>query len=154
MEYLFVVDVQREFIKDAECKSYYNKCLKAIKDKKDTCCIIALIYRNKPNSNMVRLNRWDKMMEIKPLDFTPEYVITHDGYSPSRYIKFESEDVVHVFGFDTDACVLSTCFDLFNSGVNFDIWTDLCWSSGGKKMHECGLSIMNRQFGNAVTKYK
>jgi hypothetical protein len=151
MEYLFAVDVQKEFVKDEEGIRIYNKCISFIKREGFHYTIIAPVYQNKTNSNIERLLDWHEMKQIMPGEFVPDFTIIHSGYSIDKYVPFTMNDKVHVFGFDTDACVLSTCFDLFNFGVDFDILSDLCWSSGGKKMHEAGLMIMERQFGSAVT---
>ena len=66
-----------------------------------------------------------------------------------EYPRVSHLDQIDIIGFDTDACVLSAAFDVFNLGCNMRILTDLCWSSGGKKMHEAGLLVMKRQFGKA-----
>lgn len=151
MEYILAVDLQPEFVKDREGKKVYDKCLDFLKREGSFYTVIAPVYQNKTNPNMGRLLNWREMREITPIEFSPDFAVIHSGYSIKDYPTFARDDIIHVIGFDTDACVLSACFDLFNLGACFDIWTDMCWSSGGKKLHEAGLTIMRRQFGAAVS---
>lgn len=151
MEYLLAVDIQKEFAKDAQGKKIYKRCLDFIRQSANQYRIVAPVYQNKDNPNMGRLLKWREMRDVEPLEFMPDFAITHSGYAIKEYPTFLYSDMVHVIGFDTDACVLSACFDLFNLGVQFDIYSDMVWSSGGKKMHEAGLLVMKRQFGAALT---
>lgn len=150
MEYLFCVDVQPEFAKDRKGKDTYNRLLKFIQKVSPFYTVIAPVYLNKTNPNMHRLVGWNEMKEISNLEFRYDYLYYHSGYSITEYPKFQPGDKVVIVGFDTDACVLSTCFDLFNLGVNFKILVDGCWSSGGKYAHKAGLTVMQRQFKRAV----
>lgn len=151
MEYILAVDIQKEFVKDRQGEKIYKKCIEFLKAEGAYFTVVAPIYINKKNPNMGRLLDWREMREIEPLEFTPDFTVAHSGYAIEEYPSFCPGDKVHVIGFDTDACVLSACFDLFNKGVDFDIWLDMVWSSGGKKMHEAGLTVMERQFGRAVS---
>lgn len=149
--FLFVIDLQPEFVKDIRGRVIYNADLQFIRDHRvEYDGVFAAVYKNGSNPNMKKLMRWDEMKEIKHLDFEPSFASFHAGYSPDEYPDLTFEDTVDVIGFDTDACVLSTCFDLFNKGVPFRILANGCWSSGGAKMHKAGLSIMRRQFRAAV----
>lgn len=150
MEYLLFVDVQPEFAKDMVGRKLYKRLLQFEQKVFPYYTVIAPIYRNKGNINMSRLVQWNDMQEVSRPQFKAHYVYEHSGYSIREYPKFSSGDIVYVVGFDTDACVLSACFDLFDLDVNFKIIVDGCWSSGGKKMHQAGLEVMKRQFGKAV----
>ena len=152
MEYVLAVDVQREFAKGFEGKAVYNKCIEFLRKASIHYTVIAPIYQNKTNPNMHRLVGWNEMTQIEALDFRPDYFYVHSGYSIKEYPAFNPNDIVYVIGADTDACVLSACFDLFNLGVNFRIIVDGCWSSGGRAMHAAGLKVMERQFRKAVDK--
>ena len=152
MKYLLVVDLQQDFVKDAKGKAVYTKCLDFIsKHTMDYHAIIAPVFVQNldENINFARFVDYDGCLEYTPLDFTPDKVVYHSGYS-GYSSDFKIDDNVDVIGFDTDACVLSTCFDLFNHNVNFNILTDYCYSSGGAEMHKVGLTVMKRQFGKAV----
>lgn len=151
MNYLLAVDVQKEFAKGMAGKAAYNRMLNYIKKAQLTYdAVYAAIYQNTGNKNMIRLVHWDEMHQVDSLEFRPDEFWTHGGYSILKYPWFTQNDMVTVIGFDTDACVLSTCFDLFNNDINFRVIADGCFSSGGKAMHRCGLEIMDRQFKNAV----
>ena len=154
MRYLLVIDLQPEFVKDAKGKKVYQQCLEYIRSNKDKYHgTIAAIYENVPgdNPNMDRLLNWNDCKDVVPLEFVANAAYTHSGYSIKEYPKVTQQDTIDIIGFDTDACVLSAAFDVFNLGCNMRILSDLCWSSGGAKMHKAGLMVMERQFGKAVT---
>ena len=151
MAILLVIDLQREFVKDQVGLEVYKRCVQYI----NTCGhlysqILAPIYRNGELRNMHMLTHWDEMQEIKKLDFKPNKLYLHSGYSAISDMKIPANTQVDVIGFDTDACVLSHCFDLFNHDIPFKVLVDGCWSSGGAEMHEAGLKCMQRQFNRAV----
>lgn len=153
MKYLLVVDVQKEFVKDRQGQKIYDKCLSYIASAHDNGynAVIAAVYKADGEFvNMKRLVKWDDMHRIENLDFIPDQMCMHSGYSISDYPYVTHLDQIDIIGFDTDACVLSACFHVFDMGCNMRILTDLMWSSGGKKMHEAAIAIMERQFGKAV----
>lgn len=150
-KYLLVVDVQKEFVKDKQGMKIYQKCLDYIAMAHDNYnAVIAAVYVNRDNPNMQRLVEWDECKQIDMLEFIPDAQFVHSGYSIKEYPYVQRTDTVDIIGFDTDACVLSACFHVFDLGCDMHILTNLMWSSGGKKMHEAGLAIMHRQFGKAV----
>lgn len=57
--------------------------------------------------------------------------------------------MTYIAGWESDACVLGTCFDLFDKGVPFRIVTD-CIASERQNAHEAALVIMNRNFGKVT----
>lgn len=150
--YLLVVDLQREFVKDRVGEKVYNDCLKYIGEMGDQyTAVIACVYKqDKDFVNMDRMLKWHELQEPERLDFVPDSLYYHAGYSIKEYPYLTKFDVVDIIGFDTDACVLSACFDIFNIGCGMRIIEAGLWSSGGKKMHEAGLLIMQRQFGSAL----
>lgn len=109
------------------------------------------MYRNDGNPNMKRLVDWDGMSDPMDLEYNPDHTYFHSGYSVHNDLIISESDTVDVLGFDTDACVLAACFELFDLKCNFRILSDLRWSSGGEAMHTCGLSVMSRQFGRALS---
>lgn len=52
-----------------------------------------------------------------------------------------------IAGCDTDACILGTCYNLWDNGIRFRVLKHLCASSGGEECHQAGLRIMKRSFG-------
>lgn len=154
MRYLMVVDLQKEFVKDRAGQKVYDKALRYIEAARDQYnAVLAAVYKNvrTENRNMDRLVQWDGCMDIQDLEFIPDQIWYHSGYSIKEYPYVTSHDVIDVIGFDTDACVLSCAFHIFDLGCDMRIIEDLCWSSGGRGMHEHGIAIMKRQFGKALT---
>lgn len=152
-KYLFVVDVQKEFVKDKMGEKVYQKCLQYIDaHRHEYDAVIAAVYINDPTkfANMNRLLNWNDCKKIENLEFIPDGTFMHSGYSIKEYPSVTKLDCIDIIGFDTDACVLSACFDIFNLGCNMRILSEYIWSSGGKKMHEAGIAVMRRQFGKAL----
>lgn len=151
MKYLYVVDLQTEFVKDKRGQQIYNNCINFIRSNRNNYdAIYAAVYKNRDNVNMNRYVGWNEMQKsIDALDFVPDDFWYHSGYAIDSY-PFKATDKVDVIGFDTDACVLNACFDLFNLNVQFRVLVSGCWSSGGASMHKAGLEVMKRQFRNAV----
>jgi nicotinamidase-related amidase len=98
------------------------------------------------------------MMQGSDIDIVPEL----KAYAQNVYLKHVysactkelldnlkqsniSETVL--VGMETDACILSTAFDLFNAGFQVKILSDLCASAQGKDLHECALRILRRNIG-------
>lgn len=152
MKYLLAIDVQAEFAKGMFGKAAYKKMLNYINTEGHTKydAVYAAIYKNTSNKNMIRLVHWDQMQDIETIEFKPDEFWYHGGYSIGEYPWFQETDLIDVIGFDTDACVLSTCFDLFNKDIPFRIIADGCYSSGGNSFHKAGLEIMKRQFNTAL----
>lgn len=152
MKILLVVDLQIEFVKDPHGKMIYEKCLNFINTNRTRYDkVYAAYYRNQGNENMLRYVRWNEMSEtIQPLDFQADRLFPHSGYAVTEYPFEPGSDFVDVIGFDTDACVMNACFDLFNRNIAFRILADGCWSSGGEKYHQIGLEVMRRQFRDAL----
>lgn len=153
MKYLVAVDIQPAFATTPIGQTIYNNCLNYIEvHRADFDGIIAVVYENDgSNPNMERLIHYDKCKAPQEAVFTADKVVKHAGYFNFNLLHFEPEDEIVIIGFDTDACVLSTAFNVFDMGCNFKVYKDLCWSSGGKIMHLIGLTIMERNFGIAIT---
>lgn len=151
MRILLAVDVQKEFAKDAQGKNIYNKLIPYLREAHTLYDqVIALVYENTDNVNIRRFVKWTEMQQPENLEFKADAYYFHAGYCPLNLPPFNTSDRIYVVGFDTDACVLSTCFSLFNNNNHFTILSKGCWSSGGKRMHQAGLTIMRRQFGSAL----
>lgn len=156
MKYLVVVDLQEAFITYPIGAKIHRDCLAYIEQhRKNYDAVIALIYENNgSNLNVERLLHYNACKQPQKVSFIADKIIKHAGYVNTSLLDLKSEDEVDIIGFDTDACVLSTAFSVFDIGCNFRILKDLCWSSGGKIMHYTGLAIMERNFGDAVTTSK
>ena len=148
-KFLFVIDLQPEFAKGIVGKMIYNRALNYVYKNKDKYnYIYAAVYHQDPLafSNMQRKLGWDGCTTVAPIEFPYNSISYHSGYSISEYPNFTKDDVVDVIGFDTDACVLSACFHLFDTDCDLNILTDYIYSSGGETMHKHGLAVMKRQF--------
>lgn len=81
------------------------------------------------------------------------YIITtHVAYScveDGLVRLLHGNTMTYIAGWESDACVLGTCFDLFDKGVPFRIVTD-CIASERQNAHEAALVIMNRNFGKVT----
>ena len=71
------------------------------------------------------------------------------GVQPNHLQKLKQYPVQRwdIVGCDTEACVLATCYNLWDGGLKFRVLKDLCHSSGGPDCHEAALKIMARSFG-------
>lgn len=58
-------------------------------------------------------------------------------------------EMIYVTGWETDACVLATCFALFDRGYPFKVVTN-CVHSKSADAHEAALVVMKRNFGECV----
>lgn len=52
-----------------------------------------------------------------------------------------------IVGCDTEACVLATCYNLWDNNIKFRVLKNLCHSSGGRDYHDAALKVMERSFG-------
>lgn len=81
-----------------------------------------------------------------------EYTLDHAGYGPDprdvdelvQHARARGIDRAVVMGFDTDACVLSTAFALWDRGLATAIDPRGCASSGGQELHHAALRIARR----------
>ena len=82
-------------------------------------------------------------------------MIIKSGYAlPLQKSGLRQEtDEIDIIGCDSDACVLATCFALFDGGYQFKILTPYIYSTGGDVMHNEAYDIMVRNFGKAVKKH-
>ncbi len=153
MKYLVAVDIQPAFVTMPVGVKIYERCLNYIETHRaDYDKIIAVLYENDgSNPNMERLTHYSECKTSQKAQFTADKIVKHAGYFNFNLLHFKPEDTVDIIGFDTDACVLSTAFNVFDMGCKFRVLKDLCWSSGGKIMHLTGLAVMERNFGLSVT---
>lgn len=147
---LLVVDLQTSF----KLEPYYSKLLGYIKEHRNEYDVVAAtIFHNTEDSQFVRLCNYQGAMFLDSLDFKSDMVIEKSTCGiGERWCKYFDKLLaeVTVIGCDTDACVLSTCYDLFNNNNRFRVLTDYCYSTGGKDYHDAGVAIMKRNFGRAA----
>ncbi|MBO5349316.1 MAG: isochorismatase family protein [Clostridia bacterium] len=80
-------------------------------------------------------------------------VLVKENYSAvnKEFINYLSEnriEEVYICGFDADACVLKTAFDLFERNIKVYILQDYCMSSGGEEYHNAAIKVLKRSIGD------
>lgn len=56
-------------------------------------------------------------------------------------------DEIHIYGFDTDACVYKTAMDLIENGIRPIILKDFCFSET-QEFHYAGICLLKRNIGD------
>lgn len=93
---------------------------------------------------------------IDAIDEVAEYLFVKDTYGLPTSIVESIADTraaagvitpVTVMGFDTDACVLAVCFQLWDAGIEFTVNLNGCASSTGRHAHTSAAQIMRTVFG-------
>lgn len=157
MKCLLVVDVQNAFVTNVQLKALVHKIASHI-DSSSYDYVCASYCVNGPGSPFTTLLHWGGCLDVSEraiLDLIRDRtsrIYSHKGYSCltdafKSFMASNGIDELYICGLDTDACVLSTCFDAFNLGIDFKVLYSLCDSSGGSTLHESALKIMQRQFG-------
>ncbi len=147
---LLVIDLQPAF----KVEPYYTKLLNFIEENRNNYSkIIATRFVNNSDSIFARKLGYRDCEKAEELDFKADYIIEKNArYSIKegaiKELLFNRD--INVIGADADACVLSTCFSLWNNDINFHILKDYIYSSGGDKYLEQAISIMSRNFGEAI----
>lgn len=154
-EALIVIDVQKGFI-NKNTKKVVNYITSRI-DSHSYDCVIATQFVNNDESMFVKQLKYTKNMSDDEvcLDVSiaerADFIIRKDTYSPDEelyyYLKDNNIKRVTIVGIDTDGCVLSTMYLLFDLGI--EVFVDIlgCASTGGAKMHNHAVEIMKRSFG-------
>lgn len=80
-----------------------------------------------------------------------DYVISKASYSPGSEIvnilKDKNIQQATIVGIDTDGCVLSTMYTVFDAGIETFVDVLGCASTGGKEIHNSAIQIIKRSFG-------
>lgn len=150
MKILLAVDVQQEF-RDSD--GHYEKILKYIEDNRDVYdLIVATVCHNDKDSNFVRYGHWYDLLNGQPnhLDFYPDVIFNKKGYGLPNYKLLPMDAEYTVIGYNTGACVLKVCLDLFDKGYTFRVLPDYCYSSDGLSKHLLGVEVLHNLLGSAV----
>lgn len=116
-----------------------------------------LKYRNYPGSLYTKHLDWHEFITSEETAIVTDVLVPdakvfdHFGYRPpdeliTQLKKFSS---VGICGADTDACVMSAVFALWDAEIRPLILADYCASSGGEQFHRAALDLMLRQFGTS-----
>jgi nicotinamidase-related amidase len=127
---LFVVDVQK-FFENKKTKSIARKINNYIKENKGKYSLIVFtVFKNNPESPLWNIFGWEGCSIGKDIEIMDEIsglvekskIIFRNTYSllKASGLKEKLKDYkigqIDICGFDTDACVLATTYDLFDSG--------------------------------------
>ncbi|MEE3344358.1 MAG: hypothetical protein VZS44_09730 [Bacilli bacterium] len=146
MKILLVIDVQPTF----KVEPYYSKIIEYINNNKNKYDkIIATRFINHKNSFYTdRLNFTD-CMKREELEFKPDILLGKRGYGLNvrNNLKLLKDNSVDIIGCDTDACILATCFQLWDYEIDFTILKNYIYSSGGDELSKSAYDIICRNFG-------
>jgi hypothetical protein len=148
---LLVIDVQPSF----KVEPYYSKILEYIANNKTKYDkIIGTRFINTKNSLYTDRLGYTDCMEREGLDYKPDILIGKRGYALNirNNLKLLQNNQIDVIGCDTDACVLATCFQLWDYNIDFKILKDYIYSSGGEDISKSAYDIIIRNFGEASIK--
>ena len=160
--FLLVIDAQKGFMVDGitNIEQHNVECLLQM-GKFD--CVISSVYRNVPDSPIIRLMGWNKLLtsaEQEVLDtvavHTNHYVYknTYSACSDELIELLKSENggelptCVFLAGFDIDCCVLMTAADLFGRGIRPIVLSRYCGASGGEEAKIAGLRTLKSLIGD------
>lgn len=161
---LILVDVQNGFCSSENAEQVAR--LRELCESMAVCTVIATQFINRQDSLFERALDWHEMRDDADIELVDELrdlvdvVVQKNTYSCNGGLISALRDVykssgdgsslpaeVLIAGCDTEACVYATAIRLFDYGVLPIIVEDCCWSSGGRKMHDSGITIMRRTLG-------
>lgn len=148
---LIIIDVQRGFVKEATEFVPRNIEILLAKERYDK--VIQTKWEN------YRGSRYEKDLGYFGVSDPAETelcikshtdcVISRCAYScvNDELLKVISkDDDIDLCGLETDACVLGTCFALWDLGYRFHV-IEQCTGTNAKELHEASIRLMRRQFG-------
>lgn len=161
---LMLIDVQKAFIRgDVHTKIVLNR-IHLLLAAKCFDHIILTQFINHEESPFVKILNWhecqtedDWILEVPKPNY-PATIIRKDTYTAfteqvQEKLKSLNQGTnpseVYLAGFDTDACILKTAFDLFEANIRPLILGLYCFSSGGEQFHNAGLLCMGRSLGGS-----
>ena len=161
---LLVIDCQKGFI-NSNTKITAEKISDLIYSKSFDYVIATKFvnYYNSPFVNILNYGKMRKDEEETELALPEssieriDCILEKDKYSClnkellSKLYEVNGEipSKIWLCGFDTDACVLKTAFDLFEEGIQPVVLKGYCNSSGGKVVHKNAISLIKRNLGNS-----
>jgi len=158
---LIVIDVQKYFLNE-ETKPIVKKIQEFLKENSGQYTVIYFtIFRNDPNSPLWQISEWkdctsspdtDICEEIK--EFTNDKNLFYKNILSAYKVPgikkgLEEHNISEVYlcGFDTDCCVLSTAYDLFDTGIKPVVLETLTWSTSKDKLHKSAIQMLERNIG-------
>ena len=149
---LLIIDVQKEF---KDTKGKYQKCIDYIeqyKDEYDKTYATLFINNPKVNNQFIKQLKW-KDCKKASIDDSIEFdtknidIVYKYGYAFHKDF-FSAKDKITIIGCDIDACVLATCFSLWDENIEFRILKDYVYTTNKTYGWRDVENIFIRNFGN------
>lgn len=151
---LLVIDVQNNFI-NKHTKNIPNRINKLIKDNKFNYVVFTKFINNK-SSNFYKILNYKGCIEENDkeivIDTKNNKILEKRTYTALNkelidYIEKNKINTIYLCGIDTDACVLKTAIDLFESNYNVKVIENCCMSHSGKKYHKHAIEMLKKLIG-------
>lgn len=144
MKILLVVDLQKQF----ETKES-TKVVEYINNNRDKYDIVMGTFFNGGNLNF---KRNEFFIEAKKEDILVpcDVIIEKDTYAFNLPLFVTDTCEVDIVGCDLDACILATCYMLWDEGIRFRILKDYIYSNMNNCPKDAIYSIMERNFGKVL----
>lgn len=155
---LVIVDVQRGFLAQ-ETEAVVARIEAFLAERPPYEVVIATRFVNLPGSRYESERDWHELMSDEETELLPfvasraDVVLAKHGLGPdgselSDLLRARGITAADLCGLDTDQCVLATAFDLWDAGIVPRLLADLCAYWSGPGMHDAGLAIARRSFGD------
>lgn len=152
-ELVCVIDVQQKFIKDSNSTEIDN--IRRFISRYDKARRVSVTFSNKSKSNFVEQLDWKKLINSKPNQpsFVTENVdksYTRNTYDATNTLEMELTDSIqkfYILGCETDACILSTAFSVFDMGIRPIVLSDCIFTSAGESVRKGAMEILKRNIG-------
>jgi nicotinamidase-related amidase len=153
------IDLQEGFLSDeVRGKNYVDRVEKYLgQQNKEEVLLTKFI--NQPNSNFVKLSKYDSLMPDDPdtklignleaQDYAVLKKCAYSAWQPQLIERIEEQGITEIvmFGLDTHACVFKTALDVFEAGLRPIVLKDLCYSSTGQTHHDMGMELLKELIG-------
>lgn len=151
-----VIDIQNGFINKntqhvpARVRDYLKQ------HKSEYEVVIATRYINTPNTSCYKIEGWKGCMQgtdeieiVDELTGLYDYVVDKNRYACTNFefVKILHDykiDEIYMCGLNTECCVLSSAFILYDNGFPIYVFDELSGSTSGQAAHEAGLLTFKR----------
>jgi hypothetical protein len=156
MKILLVIDIQKQF---ADNDGEYDKIIDFCNNNRDNYdVILPTVFKNEKGSNFMKHLNYNDCVDSKNGDnaILPKTVNVEikSGYASKKILDIcnKQEDIIDIVGCDSDACIMATCFKLWDAGYDFRVLSQYIYSSNDKYgfTNDNVIEIMRRNFGNCV----
>lgn len=147
---LLVIDIQKQF-KDKN--GNYEKVVDFIQsnyNKYDK--VIATYFKNKNDSFYENKLEWNgcKSASEKDIEFNIPNFTVYEKISYGFILPSLFDVEIDIIGCDSDACVLATCFYLWDKEIEFKVLTDYIYTNSKTFSNEVVIELMKRNFGKCI----